>query len=316
LAAALHRSGVQCVFLTNNDPNVQNRIDVSLFEACTVDDVKSGSSGDLEKTLATVDKYECDNVVVDSYDVDADYLGRLREAGLFVVAIDDLACYPFPCQMVVNGNADAYQLSYVSSSGDTAFLLGPQYSLLNPEFWNMPHRVVRHTVRNVFVTLGGADPYNLTPKLLGLLNNIEYDFSVTAVVGPYFANSIDVEAMVKECRRPVRVIRNPDSLGDLVLESDLAISGGGQTLYELACVGCPTVAVRIAANQEGQLKVFKESGFLRVGGHADEHTIIDTIGDAVLSLLPDLKARAAMSASGRRLIDGKGAMRVAQAILG
>ena len=100
-----------------------------------------------------------------------------------------------------------------------------------------------------------------------------------------------------------------------MLESDLAISAGGQTLYELACAGCPTIAVWMAPNQDGQLQVFEESGFIRIAGHGEDDSVIDAIVDAVFSLLQDRQARRSMSAAGQRLIDGQGAIRVARTIV-
>ena len=61
--------------------------------------------------------------------------------------------------------------------------------------------------------------------------------------------------------------------------------------------------------------MFVEAGFVRAVGRGGNRNIVTAISDVLLSLLPDPKARAAMSAAGQRLIDGQGALRVAQAIL-
>lgn len=174
------------MFLTNGDPTVQDRVASFGFEANTLNGEKPGGIRDLKHTLNMAARYRCDAVVVDSYHVDANYLERLRAAGLFVMAVDDLARYPFPCQLVVNGGAHTQQLPYRSSSADTRFLLGPEYALLRPEFWDVPPRTVRETVQNVLVTLGGADLYNLMPEFVDLLDDLPGDFTVTAIVGPFF----------------------------------------------------------------------------------------------------------------------------------
>ncbi len=70
----------------------------------------------------------------------------------------------------------ARQLRYHSSSGDTLFLMGPEYSILRPEFWKIGPRVVKDAVENILVTFGGADPCNLTPSVLGLLNQVSGNF--------------------------------------------------------------------------------------------------------------------------------------------
>lgn len=315
LGTALDRLGVACIFLTNRDPTADNRVRSFGFEANRLDGVEPGGAGDLKYTLDMAVRHPCDAVVVDSYRVDADYLGRLRAARLFVVVIDDLARYPFPCQLVVNSGAHAHRLRYRSSSGDTRFLLGPQYALLRPEFWDMPPRTVRNTVQNVLVTMGGADPYNLVPELLGLLDDLPGDFSVTPIVGPFFENRAEVEEVAKRCQRSVRLVHSPDSVRELMLEADLAISAGGQTLYELAATGTPTVAMQVADNQSDNLQALTAEGVVQMAGSVGESGLTDRVGEVVRVLMESGDARAEMSAAGRRLVDGRGAVRIADVIV-
>ena len=98
-------------------------------------------------------------------------------------------------------------------------------------------------------------------------------------------------------------------------EADLAISAAGQTLYELACIGCPTLALRVAANQEGQMRTMEQAGFLRVIGDAEQADVIPCLRESLLSLLDDANARGEMAAAGQQLVDGKGAIRVAKSIV-
>jgi UDP-2,4-diacetamido-2,4,6-trideoxy-beta-L-altropyranose hydrolase len=304
-----------CLFLTNEERTILDRVKRFGFDGYALGAVGSWTDDDLSQTLAIAASHRCMAIVVDSDYEGADYLGKLRDAGFFVCAIEDIAPHPFPCQLVVNGDAHARQLPYHSSSGDTLFLLGPEYSILRREFWERPSRMVRDVVQNILVTLGGADPHNLMPRILGLLDELLGTFTITAIIGPFFDNLVEVQTIAACTKHLVKLVFSPESVRDLMLEADLAVSAGGQTLYELACVGCPTIAVRMASNQDGQLQVFAVSGFVRVAGRADDSGIVTAIGDTLLSLLSDSKARAAMSGAGQRLIDGQGALRVAQAIL-
>ncbi len=316
LAAALRQLGATCLFLTNEESSLRDRVTRFGFRGFGLDAVESWSAEDLAQTISRAVSHGCDAIIVDSDYEGADYLDQLRKAGFFVCAIEDIAPHSFPCQLVVNGDAHAHQLRYESSSGDTLFLLGPEYSLLRAEFWKVEPRVVNKAVQNILVTFGGADPYNLTPRVLKLLNEIPGTFSVTAIIGPFFTNVMDIQASAERADGRIRLVHSPDSVCNLMLESDLTVSAGGQTLYELACVGCPTIAVWVAPNQDGQLQVFEESSFIRFAGRGDDDRVVNAIGDAVFSLLQNPQARADMSGAGQRLIDGQGAMRVTQAILG
>jgi UDP-2,4-diacetamido-2,4,6-trideoxy-beta-L-altropyranose hydrolase len=315
LAIALRYFDVPSLFLTNEEPMVRHRIKRFGFDVRTLDASDSWGINDLEQTVGAATAHNCSAIVVDSDYEGAEYLSNLREAGYYVIAIEDNAPHPFPCHLVINGDAHARQLHYDSLSGDTQFLLGPDYSILRSEFWEIPARVGTDNVDNILVTLGGADPYNIMPGIFDSLNQMPESFSVTAIIGPFFENFAEIQGTAQRKRRSITLVDAPDSVRELMSEADLAISAGGQTLYELACVGCPTVAVRMATNQDGQLSEFEKTGFLRIAGHANDKGIVEAIGEAVRTLLADPQARAVMSAAGQRLIDGQGALRVAEAIL-
>lgn len=315
LAKALRHEGWESAFLLRGDDRAAERVVDAGFGVERLNGARGGGDDDVRAVLTAAARQGCGAVVVDSYDVDAAYLARLRAAGLLVVAIDDLAGHPFPCQLAVNIGTHAHELTYRSSSGDTRFLLGATYALLRPEFWIVPRRITREDVRHVLVTLGGADRFDLMPRLVQMLDTFPGEFSMTAIIGPFFKNRGAIVEMAERVRRTVRLVDAPDAVRDLMLEADLAVSGAGQTLYELACAGCPTVAVQLAANQEAQLRNFVAAGVVRAAGCAGDSDLLTSVADAVERFLDHPADRAAMSAAGQRLVDGQGARRVARAIV-
>ena len=315
LAAALRQLGTASLVLTDQEPAALERI--RRFGVLGLARRANGSwdEEDAEDTADCARAHQCDILVVDSDEKGVAYLRRLREAGLFVCAIDDAASHPFPCQLVVNGDAHARRLAYQSSSGDTRFLLGPEYAILREEFWALPPRSVPRDGRRLLISLGGADPLDLTPRILDAVGRWPEPATVTVIAGPFAANLAAVRAAAQRSAHLVRLVQAPESVAGLMQEADAAISAGGQTLYELARVGCPTVAVRIAANQDGQLQAFQEAGFLRLVGRAEDPGIASALSDAARRLLADAPARAAMDEVGRRMVDGQGARRVADGLL-
>ena len=315
LATALRRNDISCLFLTNDEPTIVDRIARFDFEGRILTACESWGTADLEQTLATAAVKGCSTIIIDSDYEGAYYLSQLRSAGYFVVAIEDTTPHPFPCHLVVNGDAHARKLSYSSPFKDTRFLLGPEYSILRHEFWDAWCRLLPEDIDNILVTLGGADPYNIMPKVIKSLDTLPGTFSITAIIGPFFENLAEIQAVSKQAQRSIIFVQNPDSVRDLMVQANIAVSAGGQTLYELACVGCPTIAIRIAANQDGQLGVFEEAGFLRIADHGNHSNIAEAVSDMVGVLLADPEARTAMSFAGQRLVDGRGALRVAQTIV-
>jgi spore coat polysaccharide biosynthesis predicted glycosyltransferase SpsG len=101
----------------------------------------------------------------------------------------------------------------------------------------------------------------------------------------------------------------------LMLKADLAVTGGGQTTYELAATGTPAVAICIAENQRVSLKGLAEAGTLEFVGDAVDDDLELKLKSALTGLGGDPKRRQTMSERGQRLVDGRGAERVAQEIV-
>ena len=71
-----------------------------------------------------------------------------------------------------------------------------------------------------------------------------------------------------------------------MLEADIAVSAGGQTLFELARVGTPTAAVCVADNQINNLRGFTKLGFLNNFLRWDEPNLEDLLWEEIEKLFP------------------------------
>ena len=315
LAAAL-RHHVPCVVATLDDAGIRDRVRAAgcLFAPQPVFSAEA-TAHEVGDTVALAREYECRTIVVDSYAAAAGFLAGLRASGLRVVVLDDLAREPMPVQVVVNGGAQAPALPYVSSTGDTVFLLGPAYAMLQPAFWDLPPRRIAGDVRHVLVTVGGDDTRNVTADLLGCLDRTSGDFDVRAVVGPFSSAGRRVDEAARDSRRVVSVVRGVTSLRDLIAEADVAISAAGQTLYELAAAGTPTIAFELFDNQADNLEALAAAGVVRSAGRVSDPGFHDRLAVLIDSLILDAGARAGLSAAGQRLVDGRGAARVAAAVV-
>ena len=98
--------------------------------------------------------------------------------------------------------------------------------------------------------------------------------------------------------------------------ADLAVSGGGQTLYELAATGVPTVALCLADNQEPNIAALAGVSLLSAGRLPEAAADgFHRIEEGCRQLAADRALRQRLSDAGRSLIDGQGAARVAEVIL-
>ena len=315
LASALRQYGAECAFVTHQAALSGERIGAFGFQREVLRAESSWGPEDLAQTCSVLRRREWTTVVVDSGRKGSEYLQGLRNAGLSVCAVEDLAPFPFPCQLVVNGDAHAGRLRYQSSSGDTRFLLGPEYAALRQEFWEVPDRRVQPRSGKILVMLGGADPHNLMSSLLRVMGEWPVPLEITAVIGPYFEHLDRVEEAARSISSAVKLVTDPTSVRALMEEADLAVSAAGQTLYELARVGCPAVSFVMGSDQDAQLEVIAQSGCVLSVGDSRQGDFCGRVREALTVLLDDAALRAAMTEAGRRLVDGQGAHRVAQAVL-
>ncbi len=108
-------------------------------------------------------------LVLDGYHFDHSYQQLLKDAGLRLLVIDDLAAVAYySCDLILNQNLAAAASLYSARSPATRLLLGPQYALLRQEFW--PWRQWRRCqpdqAERLLVTLGGGDHSPTLAKLV------------------------------------------------------------------------------------------------------------------------------------------------------
>ncbi len=309
LAAALEEAGARTHFVTRAHPGARAWI---AAQGAALDelDPRLDLDADGGATAAVVARVEAGAVVVDSRAVDKQYLARLVATGALVVSIDDLAQHVLPSHVIVNGNVFAPGLLYRAEFPEVSLLRGPRYVMLRPPFWDPPVRVVRPVVGRVLVTVGGHDGHGLLPGLLKALDVLPAEIGLVVAPPPLAAGTTGMA--LPAVHRPLEMLPSPDALPGAMREADIAVSGGGQTVYELAAVGCPAVALPSAGDQDDHLRALAEHGVVLAAGGADP---VRAAVALVAALVDDPGRRQRLADTGQRLVDGHGARRVAAAVL-
>ena len=183
---------------------------------------------------------------------------------------------------------------------------GPQYFPLDVRG---PRDVpaVKGRLSDVLLTLGGADRTEASLRIIPALAGTKS----TVVIGPGFRHREAVEkaALVAD----IAPVFAPDGLRMLLLQHRIVISAGGNTLFEAAAAGTPALVAWEDPHEEAQGKAFAQTGAARVLGRgADIDPALVKTAVAKLLQSNDLEA---MSAAGRRVVDGRGADRIANLVV-
>ncbi len=267
-------------------------------------------------------------LVLDGYHFNLDYQRGIRAAGHKLVLIDDynhLAEYE--CDILLNQNINATDLDYHTNS-EAKRLLGTQYALLRREFKRGTGfqpvqrdsngevgRKFPDIARNILVTLGGADPDNVTLKVIQALNQVDIpDMQVKVVVGSANPHIASLETVLQHSTSNIQLINSAD-MAELMAWADLAISAAGSTCWEFCYLGVPLMTIILAENQVGLAGRLEKNGASKNMGW---HNQIDVVGFAeeIYNLLNNEVLRNSLSCHALNLVDGRGSFRVVEIING
>lgn len=303
LCQAFEEKGIKPTFIVNGDDSVTE----------FVKDREIRIQNWLRERSSVLEEIKgVDVVVIDSYLADISFYNAVSKSGAKAVYIDDNVRLDYPAGTVVNGSIGAEDMKYEKRS-NVNYLLGVKYIPLRKDFARVPDKEIRPAASEIMVTFGGDDTKDMTPMVIGLLKKEFPGCHRKVVIGKAFKDMERFDAL-RDDKTELIFSPSADKMKELMLSCDIAVSAGGQTLYELAKIGVPTVAVAVADNQMGNIRGFQRTGFIEYAGLWDRPDLEKKIVWCVRSILPQ-GVRKEMKRKGHSLVDGRGASRVVEKIL-
>lgn len=191
--------------------------------------------------------------------------------------------------LVVNWDVKASKLYKIDEYPGTEFLLGPKYVILPHNFdWDrIRKRIYKQKPKNILIVMGGADEFNLTEKIVRVLNDMSCDMKLNIVLGPGYKFKKSLLEVVKRAKFKYDLSENIKNMFDMYLSSDLAIGSGGLVASELVATGTPTLLIGMYEHQIARCRFFERSGFAVYLGHKEEAItphVIQTGIDSLFSI--------------------------------
>jgi len=306
LAEELKNKGHSCFFVTK----IENKELINKIEKNHVHvqiDPNANLDEDKQILLKFSNENKIDWIITDHYEINSDYVQELKENKYNVLSIDDNALIHYHSDIVLNQNIGSEELRY-SSEKYTKFLLEPKYALIRNQLLVRDKKTKRSAVKKILIMLGGADEDNITLQITQSLKSID-NVEFLVIIGPLNPHYNKLKKYAESEKLNIRLIKSPENMADLYLESDIAISAGGSSCYELSYFGIPNIIITLAENQ---LKGAKELDKQKIGIQLGNKQGIDTeqLEKKVKELIKDDSLRKMMSENGKKLVDGKGKERI------
>jgi UDP-2,4-diacetamido-2,4,6-trideoxy-beta-L-altropyranose hydrolase len=317
LAQAWRDKGGRVIFaLGGGAEGIEERLcseSASVVRVCS----ESGSREDARETAQLCTESGADWMILDGFHFSQSYRESVKTDATRLLLLDDHgACAPYKCDIVLNTNPYAVDAMYLEREDYTVFLLGPQYALLRREFLAAPARSpdVSATARRVLITFGGGDPHNVTLRVVEALHEIhDVKLDITVVVGASNPHRALLSAALERSPHVARLLFNVDNMPEVMTQAELAISAGGGTCYELAIMQVPMFLITIASNHERTVEAYGRAQAALTGGWFDELGP-ESLAASLRSLIGDPMLRKELTENARRMVDGRGAQRVVDAM--
>lgn len=319
LAQAAQDLGMDVRFLARVEvPWVQERLRAERMPLAELDDAvpREESPDVLLNHLARTNCAPSDTwVVLDGYHFTFACQRAVQGAGYRLLLIDDYAHLPkYACDLLLNQNPGAEELRYAGEIGQK--LLGPRFALLRREFREAGSRSpsldpkasppdipgpARHkrpehpSCRNILVTLGGGN-------FIEYLETVAREMRIPDMTGRtvrVVQGAMDAERIrlaFAGCPARLEILPRVPDMSALLLDTDLCITAGGSTCWELCCLGVPFLTVEVAENQR------------RICAWLEKQRIAPPVSPITLQqFLADAKKRMEHANAASRLVDGSGA---------
>ena len=253
-----------------------------------------------------------DKLLIDSYQVTQRYLAELSKM-VTTFYIDDLNLFEYPVDVVICYANYWKKFQYKINDKRTTYLLGMKYVPLKQDFWNCEAKIISEKANNLLILTGGSDPFNVTEQILDSIDIYQFQ-TIDVICGIYNTN---YNKFVKkyENNKNIKFHQAVNNIEQYMKNADIAISAGGTTLYELCSIGTPAISFSFADNQLDNVRQFQEDGLIDYLGDARMDDIAGTINQYLTRYRNDFELRKEKSEKMQKMVDGKGAERIARAIV-
>ena len=263
-------------FVIHGDDSVQDLLNDRIFSLVNW-------HGKINEFVKSYNHY--DAVILDSLNITQKEVSVLSACNFKLLSIDDFLRNTYSYSIILDWtiNVDTSN-KHKHNEKNNILLLGTEYAVVRKPF--IDNKIANAvTLHKVLVIMGGSDIRSLTAPLVEFISSSFNDIEIHVVTGPGIPNNLNIPHLQSN---KIKIYSSLDSIGmrNVMMDCDVAISAGGQTLYELGALSIPTIAIQVIDNQNEDIEGWKEKSLI--------HKVIpwddELVCQKVCSALYDLKS--------------------------
>lgn len=269
-------------------------------------------AAELPKLRDVIWDYGIERIFIDSYQVTPSYMGELKKY-TEVFYLDDLNAFHYPVDGLICYANYWQKFRYEEDYKDTKLYLGTQYIPLGDAFSHCGEKEIKPRVEHLLLLSGGSDPYDILDGMLRQIHRERYR-RISVICGVYYPKYKELCSKYQKDEN-ISIYQGVPDMVRFMQEADLAVSAGGTTLYELCAVGTPAISYSFADNQLGNVEKFEEDGMISYAGDLRRDPVAEHVAAYLDYFGQNQQVRRERSLKMQELVDGKGALRIARALM-
>ncbi len=310
IAKSLREKNIQIYFLVDYNKSISKILQKNNFKFIS----KNKFQHDSKFVLNFLYEEKIDNIIIDMREKSENISKFLFKNNFKSILFDDAWCKNVYSDILFNGTNVKDYHKYKKINKNSKLFLNTKYWIINENFLYFRKKLLDIKEKqkyHIVISMGGVDPNNLTLNVVNSIKDIKI-INITIIVGPLFDNLSQLNKIIKSYKN-IKLIKSSNEIWKDLSKADVAITNGGNTLFESCALSIPTLSIPAFKHEVKYSEAFMKENFCVNLGLREINQ--EKINSNLLNLLENTLLRKKMFYSGKKIIDGKGLLRVQKIIL-
>ncbi len=208
---------------------------------------KVGYFSNQKQVFNKIKKFNPNIILNDILNTKIGYVKKIRESKACIINFEDVGPGRKYSDLVINpifSTRKKFANEYY----------GAEFACVRNEFRISKKSKLRKKIKKICVTLGGVDNKNNTERVMDIIskNQILKDVTINVILGFGFRHKVRLMKLINlliEEGYQINIIEKTDFISRYVVDSDFVISSNGRTIFEIASLGIPIIALSVNARE-------------------------------------------------------------------